>query len=65
MSENTVTPAPHQVTVEVGGRPLILETGKSPSKPWRHYRALRRHHCPDYRLHGLADERPRLLASHR
>src|SRR3979411_2660369 len=29
MSENNVTPAPHQVTVEVGGRPLILETGKS------------------------------------
>jgi polyribonucleotide nucleotidyltransferase len=28
MSENTHTPAPHQVTVEVGGRPLILETGK-------------------------------------
>src|SRR5260370_33098860 len=28
MSENTVPPAPHQVTVEVGGRPLILETGK-------------------------------------
>src|SRR5712664_3906836 len=28
MSENNVTPAPHQVTVEVGGRPLILETGK-------------------------------------
>src|SRR3981189_514865 len=28
MSENTVTPAPHQVTVEVGGRPLILENGK-------------------------------------
>jgi polyribonucleotide nucleotidyltransferase len=28
MSENTLTPAPHQVTVEVGGRPLILETGK-------------------------------------
>jgi polyribonucleotide nucleotidyltransferase len=28
MSENTNTPAPHQVTVEVGGRPLILETGK-------------------------------------
>jgi polyribonucleotide nucleotidyltransferase len=28
MSENTVTPAPHQVTVEVGGRPLVLETGK-------------------------------------
>ncbi len=28
MSENTVTPAPRQVTVEVGGRPLILETGK-------------------------------------
>ena len=28
MSENTVTPAPHQVTVEVGGRPLTLETGK-------------------------------------
>jgi polyribonucleotide nucleotidyltransferase len=28
MSENKHTPAPHQVTVEVGGRPLILETGK-------------------------------------
>jgi polyribonucleotide nucleotidyltransferase len=28
MSENTNNPAPHQVTVEVGGRPLILETGK-------------------------------------
>ncbi len=28
MSENTHTPTPHQVTVEVGGRPLILETGK-------------------------------------
>jgi polyribonucleotide nucleotidyltransferase len=28
MSDNNVTPAPHQVTVEVGGRPLILETGK-------------------------------------
>jgi len=28
MSENTHTPAPLQVTVEVGGRPLILETGK-------------------------------------
>src|SRR3989440_6864068 len=28
MSENKVTPSPHQVTVEVGGRPLILETGK-------------------------------------
>jgi polyribonucleotide nucleotidyltransferase len=28
MSENQITPAPHQVTVEVGGRPLILETGK-------------------------------------
>src|ERR1700756_3031766 len=28
MSENNVTPTPHQVTVEVGGRPLILETGK-------------------------------------
>ena len=28
MSENTHTPAPHSVTVEVGGRPLILETGK-------------------------------------
>jgi polyribonucleotide nucleotidyltransferase len=27
MAENTVTPAPHQVTVDVGGRPLILETG--------------------------------------
>src|SRR6266705_5821658 len=28
MSENINTPAPHRVTVEVGGRPLILETGK-------------------------------------
>ena len=28
MSENNVMPAPHQVTVEVGGRALILETGK-------------------------------------
>src|SRR5216684_604018 len=28
MSENTHAPAPHQVSVEVGGRPLILETGK-------------------------------------
>jgi polyribonucleotide nucleotidyltransferase len=28
MSENIHTPAPHQVTVEIGGRPLILETGK-------------------------------------
>jgi polyribonucleotide nucleotidyltransferase len=28
MSENTHIPAPHQVTVEVGGRSLILETGK-------------------------------------
>src|SRR6266704_3037883 len=28
MSENTNTPVPHRVTVEVGGRPLILETGK-------------------------------------
>jgi len=28
MSENNVTPAPQQVTVEVGGRALILETGK-------------------------------------
>src|ERR1700733_8956148 len=28
MSENKITPAPHSVTVEVGGRPLILETGK-------------------------------------
>src|SRR3981189_3959164 len=28
MSENNVTPAPRQVWVEVGGRPLILETGK-------------------------------------
>ena len=28
MSENTHTPAPHRVTVEVGGRPLVLETGK-------------------------------------
>ncbi len=28
MSENNVAPAPYQVTVEVGGRPLVLETGK-------------------------------------
>src|SRR5712672_1674240 len=28
MSEKNVTPAPRQVTVEVGGRLLILETGK-------------------------------------
>src|ERR1700680_2719890 len=28
MSEQSHTPAPRQVTVEVGGRPLILETGK-------------------------------------
>jgi polyribonucleotide nucleotidyltransferase len=28
MSEQSHTPAPHQITVEVGGRPLILETGK-------------------------------------
>jgi polyribonucleotide nucleotidyltransferase len=28
MSEQSHSPAPHQVTVEVGGRPLILETGK-------------------------------------
>ena len=28
MSENTHIPAPHQVSVEVGGRALILETGK-------------------------------------
>jgi polyribonucleotide nucleotidyltransferase len=28
MSENNHTPAPHQVSVEVGGRALILETGK-------------------------------------
>src|SRR3981189_1193458 len=28
MSENKVTAAPRQVTVEVGGRPLILEAGK-------------------------------------
>jgi polyribonucleotide nucleotidyltransferase len=28
MSENKSIPAPHSVTVEVGGRPLILETGK-------------------------------------
>src|SRR5438128_9345823 len=28
MSENTHTPAPHRVTVDVGGRPLVLETGK-------------------------------------
>jgi polyribonucleotide nucleotidyltransferase len=28
MSENTSTPAPYSVTVEVGGRPLILESGK-------------------------------------
>jgi polyribonucleotide nucleotidyltransferase len=28
MSENNHTPAPHQASVEVGGRTLILETGK-------------------------------------
>src|SRR3981189_1068665 len=28
MAENIQIPAPHQVTVEVGGRPLVLETGK-------------------------------------
>src|SRR6059036_2283303 len=28
MSENTLTPAPRRVTVEVGGRTLTLETGK-------------------------------------
>src|SRR3979411_892040 len=28
MSKNSVPPAPHQVPVGVGGRPLILETGK-------------------------------------
>jgi polyribonucleotide nucleotidyltransferase len=28
MSENNHIAAPHQVTIEVGGRPLILETGK-------------------------------------
>ena len=28
MAENNHIPAPHQVTIEVGGRPLILETGK-------------------------------------
>jgi len=28
MSDNQQTPAPHQVSVEIGGRPLILETGK-------------------------------------
>ena len=28
MSEDIHTPPPHRVTVEVGGRPLILETGK-------------------------------------
>jgi polyribonucleotide nucleotidyltransferase len=28
MSEQSHIPAPHSVTVEVGGRPLILETGK-------------------------------------
>jgi polyribonucleotide nucleotidyltransferase len=28
MSENTSTPAPYSVTVEVGGRPLTLESGK-------------------------------------
>jgi len=28
MSENNHTPAPFQVSIEVGGRPLILETGK-------------------------------------
>src|SRR5271166_1628047 len=28
MSENNHVPAPHQVSIEVGGRTLILETGK-------------------------------------
>ena len=28
MAENNHVPAPHQVTIEVGGRPLVLETGK-------------------------------------
>ena len=28
MSENNHTPAPHQVSIELGGRALILETGK-------------------------------------
>ena len=28
MSENNHAPAPHQVSIEVGGRSLILETGK-------------------------------------
>src|SRR5215471_16959820 len=28
MAENNHIPTPHQVTIEVGGRPLILETGK-------------------------------------
>jgi polyribonucleotide nucleotidyltransferase len=28
MSENTHIPAPHQVSIEVGGRNLVLETGK-------------------------------------
>jgi polyribonucleotide nucleotidyltransferase len=28
MSENNIAPAPHQVSVEVGGRTLILEAGK-------------------------------------
>ena len=28
MSENNHIPAPFQVTIEVGGRPLTLETGK-------------------------------------
>jgi polyribonucleotide nucleotidyltransferase len=28
MSENKIAQAPHSVTVEVGGRPLVLETGK-------------------------------------
>ena len=28
MAENNHIPAPHQVSIEVGGRTLILETGK-------------------------------------
>jgi len=28
MSENNHVPAPHQVSVEIGGRALTLETGK-------------------------------------
>ncbi len=61
MSENTHTPAPHQVTVEVGGRPLILETGKIAKQAngaivARYGDTVR----ADHRLHGPHRQRSRL-----